>query len=352
MKKRLAAILAATMVLGTVPCAFAADQITVTVDGEKLNFEDQQPVNIDGRIMVPIRDVAEKMGWEVEWFTYYGDTVVDGTFQIEHSAIFTKPIASTDRYMAGYHSSLNIEDKTKTKSVWGATHILTQGEDLLVSAPAKVINDRTLVGIRDLADCMYADAQWDAETKTVAIKTTPTEQLPQYNEILANVASVKNQEQQEMPETKPTLTIEEEQRQRTEKYAAEQNAKRDEFAEEVIDRINQEREKNGLNKLQMNDALMEAADVRVKEIVTNFSHTRPDGRKAKTAANEAGFEGNYIGENITGFANTPKWAVDNWTESDGHRENYLNPEYTYTGVAYLYDKDSEYGSYWVQIFAR
>ena len=70
------------------------------------------------------------------------------------------------------------------------------------------------------------------------------------------------------------------------------------------------------------------------------------------AANEAGFEGNYIGENITGFANTPKWAVDNWTESDGHRENYLNPEYTYTGVAYLYDKDSEYGSYWVQIFAR
>lgn len=102
----------------------------------------------------------------------------------------------------------------------------------------------------------------------------------------------------------------------------------------------------------MNDALMEAADVRVKEIVTNFSHTRPDGRKVKTAANEAGFEGNYIGENITGFANTLKWAVDNWTESDGHRENYLNPEYTYTGVAYLYDKDSEYGSYWVQIFAR
>ena len=137
MKKRLAAILAATMVLGTALSAFAADQITVTVDGEKVNFEDQQPVNIDGRIMVPIRDVAEKMGWEVEWFTYYGDTVVDGTFQIEHSAIFTKPIASTDRYMAGYHSSLNIEDKTKTKSVWGATHILTQGEDLPVSAPQK-----------------------------------------------------------------------------------------------------------------------------------------------------------------------------------------------------------------------
>ncbi len=40
----------------------------------------------------------------------------------------------------------------------------------------------------------------------------------------------------------------------------------------------------------MNDALMEAADVRVKEIVTNFSHTRPDGRKAKTAAKKQGLK--------------------------------------------------------------
>lgn len=113
MKKFLATLLAATMALGVAPCAFAADQITVTVNGEKVNFKDQQPVNIDGRVMVPMRDVAEKMGWEVEWFTYYGDTLVDGLFQKEHSAIFTKMLVSTDRYMAGYHSSLNIEDKTK-----------------------------------------------------------------------------------------------------------------------------------------------------------------------------------------------------------------------------------------------
>lgn len=352
MKKRLAAILAATMVLGAAPSAFAADQITVTVDGEKVNFEDQQPVNIDGRIMVPIRDVAEKMGWEVEWFTYYGDTVVDGTFQIEHSAIFTKPIASTDRYMAGYHSSLNIEDKTKTKSVWGATHILTQGEDLPVSAPAKVINDRTLVGIRDLADCMYADAQWDAETKTVAIKTTPTEQLPQYNEILANVASVKNQEPQEMPETKPTLTIEEEQRQRTEKYAAEQNAKRDEIAEEVIRLTNAEREKAGLNPLKLDDSLMKAADVRVKEMGESFSHTRPDGSKYITAAQEAGYSGSYVGENGSAGKSTAEYIVSSWMNSEGHRENILNPNYNYIGVAYNYNIGSEYGSYCVQIFAR
>lgn len=352
MKKFLATLLAATMALGAAPCAFAADQITVTVNGEKVIFEDQQPVNVDGRIMVPIRDVAEKMGWKVEWLTYYGDKLVDGIFQKEHSAIFTKPIEATDRYMAGYHSSLNIEDKTKTKSVWGATHILTQGEDLPVAAPPKVINNRTLVGIRDLADCMYADAQWDAKTKTVAIITTPTEQLPQYNDILVNIASMKNQAPQKAPETNPTLSFEEEQSLRTEKYAAEQNAKSDEYAEEVINLINKEREKAGLQPLQTDETLMKAANVRVKEISSYFSHTRPNGESYITAATEAGYPNRYVGENITGFANTPKWAVENWTESEGHRKNYMKSEYTRIGVAYLYDQDSEYGSYWVQLFAN
>ena len=227
-------------------------------------------------------------------------------------------------------------------------------EEKLKATPV-VQNGRTLLGVRDIAEGLHADVVWNSATQTVEIKTKPAEQFAYYKELLDYVDRyAEGTAESTEPENEKTdsLTFEEEQLQRAEQYAAEQNAKRNEFAKEVIDRINQEREKNGLNKLQMNDALMEAADVRVKEIVTNFSHTRPDGRKAKTAANEAGFEGSYIGENITGFANTPKWAVDNWTESDGHRENYLNPEYTYTGVAYLYDKDSEYGSYWVQIFAR
>ena len=351
MKKFLATLLAATMALGAAPCAFAADQITVTVNGEKVIFEDQQPVNVDGRIMVPIRDVAEKMGWKVEWLTYYGDKLVDGIFQKEHSAIFTKPIEATDRYMAGYHSSLNIEDKTKTKSVWGATHILTQGEDLPVAAPPKVINNRTLVGIRDLADCMYADAQWDAKTKTVAITTTPTEQLPQYNDILVNIATMKNQEPQKAPETKPTPPIEEEQHQTAEKNEANQNSKSDKYAEEVIDLINKEREKEGVHPLQIDETLMKAAEIRVKELTSNYSHTRPDGRKAKTAASDVGFPSSFIGENIVCSSKTPEDAVKAWTDSKDHRENYMWSEYNRTGVAYIYDSESKYGSYWVQIFS-
>lgn len=352
MKKRLAAILAATMVLSTAPSAFAADQITVTVDGEKVNFEDQQPVNIDNRVMVPVRDVAEKMGWEVTFETYPGNTLVDGVFQDERHIIIQKTVDVGRDLGRNFIYLTNITMETNSILVGNSGYY---AEEEKLKATPVVQNGRTLLGVRDIAEGLHADVVWNSATQTVEIKTKPAEQFAYYKELLDYVDRyAEGTAESTEPEKEKTdyLTFEEEQLQRAEQYAVEQNAKRNEFAKEVIDRINQEREKNGLNKLQMNDALMEAADVRVKEIVTNFSHTRPDGRKAKTAANEAGFEGSYIGENITGFANTPKWAVDNWTESDGHRENYLNPEYTYTGVAYLYDKDSEYGSYWVQIFAR
>ena len=86
-KRIMTALLTTAMVFGAVPTAFAADNITVTVDGQKVSFGDQQPVNINGRVMVPVRAVAEKMGWDVEWFTYYGNTVVDGQFQQEHDIV-------------------------------------------------------------------------------------------------------------------------------------------------------------------------------------------------------------------------------------------------------------------------
>lgn len=47
-------------------------------------------MNIDNRVMVPVRDVAEKMGWEVTFETYPGNTLVDGVFQDEHHIMIQK----------------------------------------------------------------------------------------------------------------------------------------------------------------------------------------------------------------------------------------------------------------------
>ena len=68
-KRMVTALLTTAMVFGAVPTAFAADNITVTVDGQKVSFGDQQPVNIKGTVMDPLRAEAEKKRCDVEWFT-------------------------------------------------------------------------------------------------------------------------------------------------------------------------------------------------------------------------------------------------------------------------------------------
>ena len=112
-KRMMTALLTTAMVFGAVPTAFAADNITVTVDGQKVSFGDQQPVNINGRVMVPVRAVAEKMGWDVEWFTYYGNTVVDGQFQQEHDIVLKNIVATV--YKGNIIKNLIMDCQSYTK---------------------------------------------------------------------------------------------------------------------------------------------------------------------------------------------------------------------------------------------
>ena len=352
MKKRLAAILAATMVLGTAPSAFAADQITVTVDGEKVNFEDQQPVNIDNRVMVPVRDVAEKMGWEVTFETYPGNTLVDGVFQDEHHIMIQKNVDVGKDLGRNFIYLTNITMETNSILVGNSGYY---AEEEKLKATPVVQNGRTLLGVRDIAEGLHADVVWNSATQTVEIKTKPAEQFAYYKELLDYVDRyAEGTAESTEPEKEKTdsLTFEEEQLQRAEQYAVEQNAKRNEIAEEVIRLTNAEREKAGLNPLEMDNSLMKAADVRVKEMGESFSHTRPDGSKYITAAQEAGYSGSYVGENGSAGKSTAEYIVSSWMNSEGHRENILNPNYNYIGVAYNYNIGSEYGSYCVQIFAR
>lgn len=351
MKKFLATLLAATMALGAAPCAFAADQITVTVNGEKVMFKDQQPVNIDNRVMVPVRDVAEKMGWEVTFETYPGNTLVDGVFQDERHIIIQKTVDVGRDLGRNFIYLTNITMETNSILVGNSGYY---AEEEKLKATPVVQNGRTLLGVRDIAEGLHADVVWNSATQTVEIKTKPAEQFAYYKELLDYVdryAEVADAPAEPEKVKTDSLTVEEKRQQIQEQYEAEQNAKSDEYAEEVIDLINKEREKAGLHPLQTDETLMKAADVRVQEISSKFSHTRPNGENYISAATEAGYPSSYVGENIVARADSPERAVKDWSESKDHKKNYMKSEYTYTGVAYLYDKDSEYGSYWVQLFA-
>ena len=126
------------------------------------------------------------------------------------------------------------------------------------------------------------------------------------------------------------------------------SAEENNFAQEVLNLCNVERANYGIEPLELDEYLIECADIRAEEIVENFSHTRPDGISCFTILR--GISYNTCGENIAAGHSTAEETVEQWMNSEGHRANILNPAFKKLGVGYCFDEDSQYKHYWVQLF--
>ena len=127
------------------------DSIKVTLNGEYIAFADQQPVIIDGRTLVPLRGVMETMGKHVEWNgETRGIAVSDGLTTVKLT------VDSDTMYVE------------KADSVTGQ---LTDNETVFLDVPPTIINDRTCLPIRAVAESFGASVDWDDNTRTVVIKT-------------------------------------------------------------------------------------------------------------------------------------------------------------------------------------
>ena len=104
------------------------------------------------------------------------------------------------------------------------------------------------------------------------------------------------------------------------------------FAEQVVELVNQERTKAGLNAVTLDQNIASVALVRAKEIETSFSHTRPNGSKFSTALTEQGVTFKGAGENIAWGQKSPEVVMQAWMNSEGHRANILNKNFTKIGV--------------------
>lgn len=121
------------------------------------------------------------------------------------------------------------------------------------------------------------------------------------------------------------------------------------YAEQVVRLVNEERAKAGLSALTVDAGLEAAGLVRAKEIVTSFSHTRPDGSSFATAIKEQGVSYRGAGENIAWGQKSPEAVVSAWMNSEGHRANILNEKFTRIGVGHYQNNGGT--NYWVQLFA-
>lgn len=122
----------------------------------------------------------------------------------------------------------------------------------------------------------------------------------------------------------------------------------DEYADEVVNIVNQERAKAGLAPLSVDAKAAEAAQVRAQEIKGTFSHTRPNGGSYSSALTEAGASFRGSGENIAYGQNSPEAVMQTWMNSSGHRANILNANYTSIGVGHY--KGADGTDYWTQLF--
>lgn len=135
---------------------------------------------------------------------------------------------------------------------------------------------------------------------------------------------------------------------------AAERQQREEFVNEVFRLVNIERTSAGLRPLTLDTKLCTAAQKRAAEISTQteIEHTRPDGSECFTVLDEMNIPYYYAGENIAGGYLTPEAVVQGWMDSQGHRENILDPYYNKIGIGFCKKENSKYQYYWSQFFIQ
>ncbi len=126
----------------------------------------------------------------------------------------------------------------------------------------------------------------------------------------------------------------------------------EQWKHEVLTLVNKIRIKNSLGQLSWGYTCESAADIRAIEVMTLYSHTRPDGSDWSTICESPTLSG-ISGENLAigNAAVSPATVVALWMGSESHRANILNSEYTKLAVGFNFDLNSEYKTYWSQFFS-
>lgn len=122
------------------------------------------------------------------------------------------------------------------------------------------------------------------------------------------------------------------------------------FESDMLKQVNAQRAKNGKSALTLNQSLCASARVRASEIAKDgcFSHTRPDDSGCFTAISGVSYR--TAGENIAmgtwGYYGVDE-IMDGWMNSEGHRANILNGDFSEVGFGCVVVNGN---GYWVQIF--
>lgn len=117
----------------------------------------------------------------------------------------------------------------------------------------------------------------------------------------------------------------------------------------MLELVNAERAKAGLNPLKWDGELANVANIKAKDMVDNnyFSHTSPTYGSPFDMMKRFGIQYRTAGENLAGYSSV-EGAHNGLMNSEGHRKNILNPSFTHIGIGV--QKSPRYGYVFVHMF--
>ncbi|GAX89988.1 hypothetical protein EFBL_1614 [Effusibacillus lacus] len=121
---------------------FAAEKssvVTVYIDGKQQTFDPPAQV-VNGRTLVPLRAIFEKLGAKVDW--------EDATQTVKAS-----------------------KDGKKVQLRIGSNKAYVNEEERTLDVPAQLIQDRTMVPARFVSEALGAKVGWDGELQSVFVQT-------------------------------------------------------------------------------------------------------------------------------------------------------------------------------------
>ena len=138
----------------------------------------------------------------------------------------------------------------------------------------------------------------------------------------------------------------------------------DEFANEMLAKVNALRREQGVGELTLDEQCKNVSAIRVVEISSLYSHTRPDGRKSSTTWDDLGYQWSGVGENIAKigeYYNTTSSLTqradefyDLFKHSSSHYSSMINSKWkkAYFNIYITYEEDGETVYHCVQTFSK